>query len=226
MLTPYDWQEGIGHRAAFVETKLAQGLPVIAVSLSDGVLMFTYRRHSRKLFEVYDKLMFGAIGQQSDVEALRLAAIEFAHQEGFNRSEEDVTIQRVVTALSASLKRAFGDFNTAPFVARGLFAEVGERQRDDLFYILDFDGDYAVRKQIAYCSGTQEQGAALKERLLQMKTKSLTAEQATKELMKAWTEATGLEPADLIAEAVLLRRRSPHERRFEVLMGEDADGSD
>jgi proteasome alpha subunit len=86
MYTPYDWQEGIGHRAQYIEAKLAQGAPVIGVSLDAGILFFTFRRQGRKLFEIYDRLIFGALGQQSDVESVRLAALEFCSREGFNRS--------------------------------------------------------------------------------------------------------------------------------------------
>ncbi len=41
MLTPYDWQEGIGNRAQYIEGKLAQGSPVLAISRPEGVLFFT-----------------------------------------------------------------------------------------------------------------------------------------------------------------------------------------
>ena len=98
MFTPYDWQEGIGNRASYIEGKLSQGAPVLAVSLDAGILVLTYRRMSRKVYELYDRLVFGAIGQQSDIEALRTAALEFAHSEGYNRSEQDVTRwTRVIT---------------------------------------------------------------------------------------------------------------------------------
>src|SRR5512143_199130 len=110
MLTPYDWQEAIGHRAQFVEARIATGVPVVAISLDEGILAATYRRHTRKLFEIYDRLMYAAIGQQSDAESLRVAAIDFAHREGFQRSEQDVTIQRVVTAMSQPIKEAFANF--------------------------------------------------------------------------------------------------------------------
>ena len=82
MFTPYDWQEGIGHRAQYIQAKLAQGAPVIAVSIPAGILVFTYRRQSRKVYEIYDRIIFAGIGQQSDVEAVRIAALEFASKEG------------------------------------------------------------------------------------------------------------------------------------------------
>lgn len=53
---------------------------------------FTVKRTQRKVFEIYDELMYSAIGAQADVEAVRLAAIDFAHQEGFARSPDDVSI--------------------------------------------------------------------------------------------------------------------------------------
>lgn len=226
MLTPYDWQEGMGHRAGYVESKLGQGSPVLAVSIEAGILMLTYRRHARKIYEIYDQLMFGAIGQQSDVEALRVAAIDFAHQEGFNRSEQDVTIQRVVTALSGSLKRAFGDFNTAPFVARALFAECCDTPAEDSYYILDYDGDFTQRRLFAYCAASEESAVKLKTALSSIKTKVLTPEAASEALKKAWVDAAQSEgdakPTDgVYPEAVLLERGQTHENRFQRLTADE-----
>jgi proteasome alpha subunit len=227
VLTPYDWQEGIGHRAQYVESKLEQGAPVIAISLDEGILMLTYRRHARKIFEIYDQLMFGAIGQQSDVEALRIAAIDFAHQEGFNRSEQDVTIQRVVTALSGSLKRAFADFNTTPVVAKCLFAEVGQTQDNDSFYILDYDGDFTQRKKFAYVAGSDELGKRLKAGLTGVKTKGLSGDKALETLRRVWTDASieseedKSQVEDLAMEAALLERGSAHEQRFRFLTADE-----
>ncbi|MCW5943652.1 MAG: hypothetical protein KIS66_15580 [Fimbriimonadaceae bacterium] len=150
MVTPYDWQEGIGHRASYVESKLAQGSPVLALSLPEGVLLFTGRRRRPKIHELYDRIAFSAIGQQSDIEAMRVAAVDFCHQEGYRRSEDDVSVQRVVAALSSPLKRAFADFSLAPVVARSLFAEVGANPADDRFFVLDYDGDYAAHSERAF----------------------------------------------------------------------------
>jgi len=63
MITPYDWQEGIGHRASYVDNKLAQGSPVMAISIGEGILLLTYRRQARKIYEIYDRLAYAAIGQ-------------------------------------------------------------------------------------------------------------------------------------------------------------------
>jgi len=75
MFTPYDWQEGIGNRASYIEGKLAHGAPVLAVSLDDGILVFTYRRTSRKICEIYDRL-FAIHGWSAEQERIRAAARE------------------------------------------------------------------------------------------------------------------------------------------------------
>ncbi len=226
MYTPYDWQEGIGNRAQYIEAKLAQGVPVLAVSVAEGIVLFTYRRQARKIYEVYDRLVFSGVGQQSDVEALRTAAVDFAHQEGYNRSEQDVTIQRVATALTAPLKKAFADFGSAPLVARSLFAEVSESAEEDTYYILDYDGDYAISRGSAVLAGSESQIAGFEGKLDSVQ--SMTPAKAVESLQDIWQ--AGMETDErtlkdvlegLTAEAVLLERQEVRENRFRVLIGGD-----
>jgi proteasome alpha subunit len=228
MFTPYDWQEGIGNRAQFIEGKLAQGAPVLAVSLDAGILVFTYRRQARKIYEIYDRLIFAGIGQQSDVEALRVAALEFASKEGYSRSEEDVTIQRVATAISAPMKRAFSDFNAAPIVARSLFGEVNTTPADDLYYALDYDGDYTMSRNAAVIAGTLDAADALREKLNGFDT-ATTPEAAIDRLREVWLSSFDSESGDtpedvlkgLSPEAILLERSDAREDRFRTLIQEE-----
>lgn len=204
------------HRASFVEARLQGGTPVVAASCAEGILMLTARRQAAKIYEVYDRLMVGLIGQQSDVESLRVAAIDFSHQEGFQRSEQDVTVQRVINAISTPLKRAFSDFNTAPFVARALFAEVGTTPADDIFYVLEYDGDYAVRRGAAFISGDQDSGDAIYGALSKHRDKVLSLKETRTLLESAW--ARGVDPSgekgfgelteNLSVEAAVLRREN------------------
>lgn len=228
MFTPYDWQESIGNRASYIEGKLAQGAPAMAVSLKAGILVLTYRRQARKVFEIYDRLIFAAIGQQSDIEAMRTAAVEFTHQEGYNRSEQDVTIQRVASALSVPLKRAFADFSTAPLVARSLFGEVHPSVDGDLYYTLDYDGNFTVSRKCAAIAGTDSVLGALRTKLAEVKPN--TEPEKAMELMKEiW--ASSLDPeneekdedqvGDLKPEAVLLERSDERENRFRSLTSEE-----
>lgn len=228
MFTPYDWQESIGNRASYIEGKLAQGAPAMAVSLKAGILVFTYRRQARKVFEIYDRLIFAAIGQQSDIEAMRTAAVEFTHQEGYNRSEQDVTIQRVASALSVPIKRAFADFSTAPLVARSLFGEVHPTVDGDLYYTLDYDGNYTVSRKHAAIAGTDSVLNALRTKLAEVKPNT-DPERAVELLKEIW--ASSLDPdseekdedqvGDLKPEAVLLERSDERENRFRSMTAEE-----
>lgn len=228
MFTPYDWQEGIGNRAGYIEGKLAQGAPVLAVSLQEGILVFTYRRQARKIYEIFDRLVYAGIGQQSDVEAIRVGALEFASREGYNRSEEDVTIQRVATAMSAPLKRAFSDFGSSPLVARSLFAEVNASPAEDLYYELDYDGDYAMSRHYGVIAGTDDVHDTARDRLKALDP-SLSADAAMASLKDIWLAVMNLEgnrspeelTANLSPEAILLERSNARENRFRLLTPEE-----
>jgi proteasome alpha subunit len=215
MFTPYDWQEGIGNRAQYIEGKLAQGAPVLAISLDAGILIFTLRRQARKIYEIYDRLAFAAMGQQSDVEGIRLASLEFASREGYNRSEQDVTIQRVSTAISTSIKQAFSDFSSAPVVARSLFAEVNDSPAEDLFYVIDYDGDYEMFRGSAVVSGSEEMSSDLRQKLAAIDP-STAIDQALGELSEAWhaSQEEREEKEHLRPEAVLVDRSGTRENRF------------
>jgi proteasome alpha subunit len=155
--TPYDWNQSIQTRMEYIEERLRDGSPVVGISVPEGVLLLSVHRAQRKIYEIYDRLIFAGIGQQSDVETMRNAAIDFAHREGFQRSPDDVTAYRLVgSVLSPALKKAFGDPFTAPFIFRGLFAEVGERPETDAFFALGFDGEYKNENRYSVIGGTLE----------------------------------------------------------------------
>ncbi len=228
MITPYDWQEGIGHRAQYVESRLAGGVPVIGVSLDAGLLCVTYRRQSRKIYEIYDRLMFAGLGQQSDVEALRVSAIDFTHQEGYQRSEKDVTIQRVVAAISDPVKRSFADFSSPPVVARSIFMQVGEGPELDRYYEIDYDGDFSSLRGACHLAGTEEQKEILRSGLDDMNLDKMSVDEAVSQLDALIVKA--LDPqsemsreqavAGLTLEAAMLDRTSDNQRVFSLLHGD------
>ncbi len=221
MYTPFDWQEAIGNRAEYAEQRLKQGAPVLGLSIDVGVLLFSFRRQSPKLFEIYDRLAMGAIGQQADIESVRVAAVEFASREGYQRSESDVTIQRVVTTISSPVKRAFSDFSSSPFLMRTVFAEVNSSPDEDIYFLLNYDGDYNLSKKFAIASGYGEESEALPKALEKI-SKSLTPTKAIAKLEEAWRDHAKeqeIEPASLeglVWEALLIERSSSKENRFQV----------
>jgi proteasome alpha subunit len=238
MLTPYDFQENLQQRAQYIRNRLRAGSPVIGISYDNGILLLALKRRGRKVYEVYDRLMFSAIGNQADVENLRLAAIDFAHQEGFVRSPDDVTIQRVVGfALSPALKKAFGDPLTTPFVARALFAELHDAPERDQFYTLNYDGEFLPYERFAAIGGTQTAEEQAMRYLEAQLTRLPTLESALPIALIAWGvayEAAQQEDVDAVSEDAarnrlremlgeaqvevgILERQTLRENRFRLL---------
>jgi proteasome alpha subunit len=162
---PYRWVEAIANRREYIETQLATGSPIVAMGYSDGILFLTLGQARQKIYEIYDRIAMGAIGHPGDIERLRMAAIELASTEGFTRSAADVSLRRLVHySLSPVMKGAFEQVYGAPYLARMLFAEVGDRPEEDLFLRVDYDGEIAsngatfaqARRDFAVLSGTRQ----------------------------------------------------------------------
>jgi proteasome alpha subunit len=195
--TPYDWQQTLRQRADYAEDRLWRGSPVVGISCREGILLLTTRQTQRKIFEIYDRLAFAGLGNPSDLEAVRQAAVDFAHAEGYQRSEQDVSIQRVIGfAISPVLKRAFADPLRTPLVICGLFAQVGDRPAEDVYFVLNYDGEYLQRTEFAAAAGTPAARREM-ERLLSEaskpkrkgRAKAPSLEEALPRALDAW--ATG-----------------------------------
>ena len=138
---PYRWVEAVANRREYIEMQLAAGRAIAAVGCVEGILFVTVGGARQKVFEIYDRIAMGAIGHPGDIERLRMAAIELASTEGFTRSAADVSLRRLAYySLSPVLKTAFEQVYGAPYLARLLFAELGEKPSSDLFLRVDYDG--------------------------------------------------------------------------------------
>jgi proteasome alpha subunit len=210
---PYRWVEAIANRREYIETQLAPGSPIAALSYRDGILLITVGQGRQKLFEIYDRIAMGAIGHPGDIERLRMAAIELASTEGFTRSAADVSLRRLYS-LSPLLKAAFEQVYGAPYLARMIFAEVGDSAPNDLFLRIEYDGAIAAHgaKQPSYCaiSGTARGTEAMEKLLQRDHDPNATLNQAMKVALDAWS-AGSLPPnekeTELPAHAALLAHR-------------------
>src|SRR6202008_4302219 len=138
---PYRWVEAIANRREHIDGQLAPGSPIAALGYCEGILFITLGQTRQKIFEIYDRIAMGGIGHPGDIERLRMTALELASAEGFTRSADDVSLRRMATySFSPALKQAFEQIYGAPYLARILFAEVGESPAADLFIRLDYDG--------------------------------------------------------------------------------------
>src|SRR3954471_22840973 len=186
---PYRWVEAIANRREYIETQLASGSPIAALSYGEGILFLTLGRARQKIFEIYDRIAMGAIGHPGDIERLRMAAIELASTEGFTRSAADVSLRRLAHySLSPIMKAAFEQIYGAPYLARLLFAEIGEKPEEDLFLRLEYDGSIATnsgtfaqtRQDFGALSGSRQSTELMEKYLAAEHSPGATFERALK----------------------------------------------
>jgi len=140
---PYRWLEAISNRREYIRDQLKGGTPVFALSRPEGILLFGVGQGQSKVFEIYDRHAFAALGHPVDIEKIRQAAIEAAHLEGFHRSSRDVTLRRLISfSLSSTLKNAFEQVFSPPLIVESLFAELGNSPASDNLVRLHYDGDH------------------------------------------------------------------------------------
>jgi proteasome alpha subunit len=193
---PYRWVEAIANRREYIETQLAPGSPIAALSYRDGILFVTVGRARQKLFEIYDRIAMGAIGHPGDIERLRMAAIELASTEGFTRSAADVSLRRLAFySLSPLLKTAFEQVYGAPFLARMIFAEVGAAPAGDLFLRVEYDGSITANgsaadsqpRHFSAISGTARATELMEALLRRDHDPGCTLQRAMKLALDAWS---------------------------------------
>jgi len=248
--SPYEWNESINQRNDYIEDKLKEGSPVVALTYDNGILLLTLRRSQRKIYEIYDRLVFSAIGNQSDIESIRTGAIDIAHREGFSRSPDDVSIQRIVGfAVSPSIKKIYADPYAAPVVLRALFAELGKTPAEDQFFIVSYDGEFTSNRRLATIGGTSYAESQMLDHLKSSTGVEVpTLEEALKSSIFAWaigriqtdpsgsdddTEPVGDRTSEVkafvserleegwVVEAAILERSTRRESRYRVLKDED-----
>src|SRR5437868_2778808 len=140
---PYRWLEAIANRPEYIRDQLKGGTPVFALSRPEGILLVGVGHGSSKVFEIYDRHAFAALGHPVDIEKVRQAAIEAAHMEGFNRSASDVTLRRLISfALSATLKNSFEQIFSPPLMVEAIFAELGATSAEDVLVRVHYDGNH------------------------------------------------------------------------------------
>jgi proteasome alpha subunit len=200
---PYRWLEAISNRREYIRDQIKGGTPVFVLSRPEGIfLLGVGAGQQAKIFEIYDRHAFGALGHPVDIEKLRQAAIEAAHMEGFHRSPDDVTLRRLISfALSTSLKNAFEQIYAPPIMVESIFAELGESQAQDVLVRLHYDGNHLYETSgvvVAFSDPKREEEAAgwIRQNL----QPNSTLKQVASLCLKAWQALMEEKPfADLPA---------------------------
>ena len=185
---PFRWMEAISTRHSYVQEKLKKGQPVLAVPYKEGALVMGFTAQPGKIFEVYDRIALGSLGHPADVERLRMTLLDMAHLEGFNRSEKDVTLARLLQfGIAPALKQNFEEVMRAPYLVKLLFAEI-DFDNQPLFFRLNYDGHWEMFKKGTVISGNDKESEWIQKQIEQTDFASLSLKQALKEACRLWEE--------------------------------------
>ena len=186
---PFRWMEAISTRHNYVQEKLKKGQPVLAVPYKDGALVMGFTAQPGKIFEVYDRIALGSLGHPADVERLRMTLLDMAHVEGFNRSDKDVTIARLLQfGIAPAMKQNFEEVMRAPYLVKLLLAEI-DFDNKPLFFRLNYDGHWEMFKKGAVISGNEKESEWIQKQIEQTDFATLPLKQALKEACRLWEES-------------------------------------
>ncbi|MDX2226394.1 MAG: hypothetical protein SFY92_04760 [Verrucomicrobiae bacterium] len=230
---PFRWLEAIANRREYIRDQLSGGTPVFAVSRPEGIYLLGVGSGHSKVFEIYDRHGFTALGNPVDIEKIRQTAIEAAHLEGFNRSAADVTLKRLISfSLGPALKNSFEQIFSPPFILEGIFAELSGAPSEDHLVRIRYDGKYEFVPQgiaVAFTDPPREAEAVgwLKKTLAdtdsprELASTLLTAWKTLREggAFDKVQPLTDLRPVlnERILEFALLDRRSSQKVRYRPL---------
>lgn len=191
---PFRWMEAISTRHSYVREKLQRGQPVIGVPYNEGALLLGFSPQPGKIFEIYDRIALGGLGHPADVERLRMALLDMAHLEGFNRSERDVTIARMLQfGIAPTLKQNFEEIARAPYLIQLLLVEL-DAENQPHFYRLNYDGYWETFKKGAVIAGDEALRDWIGKEIENTNFAGFTLDQALKETCRLWQE--GIEHAE------------------------------
>ena len=186
---PFRWMEAISTRHNYVQEKLKKGQPVLAVPYKDGALVMGFAAQPGKIFEVYDRIALGSLGHPADVERLRMTLLDMAHVEGFNRSDKDVTIARLLQfGIAPAMKQNFEEVMRAPYLVKLLLAEINF-DNNPLFFRLNYDGHWEMFKKGTVISGNEKESEWIQKQIEKTDFASLSLKQALKEACRLWEES-------------------------------------
>ncbi|MGV7220874.1 MAG: proteasome subunit alpha [Nitrospinales bacterium] len=185
---PFRWMEAIATRHSYVQEKIKNGQPVIGVPYKDGSLLLGFAPQPGKIFEIYDRIALGALGHPADVEKLRMTLLDTAHLEGFNRSDKDVTLARILQfGIAPGMKQNFEEIARAPYLVQLLMTELDFNGHPH-FFRMNYDGHWEILKKGGAIAGDPELMEWIQNKIEATSFADLPLEKALVESCKLWEE--------------------------------------
>lgn len=144
-------------RADFSRRGVSRGLPVIAASSADGIVIIALNSSTSlmKIGEVHDHIAFAGAGKFHEYEALRLAAVRWADTRAYQYSRRDVSASSLANALAHAIGEAFVSA-PKPLEIALLLPEVGQAPESDRIFSLSFDGSLSDHGTFAAIGGVPD----------------------------------------------------------------------
>jgi proteasome alpha subunit len=207
-------------RSEFARKNVARGRGVIALKVSEGVLLVAENQSGttlHKVSEIYDRIGFAAAGRYNEYENLRVAGVRYAELIGYSNSRRDVTSRAIANAYAQTLGSIFTE-QQKPYEVEICVAEVGTRAESDQLYRLTYDGSITDEVDFAVMGGQADAiSAAMRERY----RAGMDIGEAIRAAVHALGDSGGDQPRQLASaqlEVALLDRNRP-KRAFRRLNG-------
>jgi proteasome alpha subunit len=144
----------IHDKADYARKGIAQGKSIVAIEYIDGIMMVAVNpsTYLNKVSEIYDQIAFAGVGKYSEFENLRKAGIRYADLKGYAYSREDVTIKSLANAYSETVGTVFVR-DIKPLEVEILVMEVGDGDKGNVIYRIQFDGSISDHKNFAVIGG-------------------------------------------------------------------------
>jgi proteasome alpha subunit len=220
-------------RADFARKGISRGRSVVVVQYEDGILFVAENTSQalHKISEIYDRIVYAAVGRYNEFENLRVAGVRLADLRGYSYDRRDVTGRSLANAYAQTLGTIFSSGGEKPYEIEIFVAEVGDSVPDDQIYRLTYDGSVADEQGFAVMGGSAE---TVNTYLADNYAEGLGLEEALRLAVAALGHNTQ-QPRRLTADQLevgLLDRTRPQQRKFRRIVGArlaemfGADGGD
>src|SRR6185503_860054 len=144
-------------RSEYARKGISRGRSAIVLTYDGGVLFVAENLTSlRKVSEIYDRIVFAAVGRYNEFENLRIAGVRLADLRGYSYDRRDVTGRSLANAYAQTLGSIFSSAGEKPYEIEIFVAEIGDSPDDDQIYRLTYDGSVADEKGFAVMGGSAE----------------------------------------------------------------------
>ena len=207
-------------RADFARKNISRGRGVAVLQYDNGIVLVAENRSPalHKISEIYDRIVFAAVGRYNEFENLRVAGVRSADMRGYSYDRRDVTARGLANFYAQVLGTIFSSVTEKPYEVELFVAEVGVTADQDQIYRLTYDGSVADEHGFAVMGGSTEQINAYLEQRYQPGQPLSAALALAVEALGQDGDGTRQLGATQLEVAVLDRTRT-QKRKFRRLVG-------